>query len=597
MQESELSVNGQDLQNLYNLYYSKKLTVNRRYQRKLVWSLDEKVQLVDSVVNELPIPLVLLAQRQRSGGATFEIIDGLQRLEAFFSFMENKFPYDGRYFDLDTFGDTKAKKDAKEIRQQEPVMSRDESRRIANYQIPVSVYREASESDIDDVFRRINSGGRRLSLHEIRQAGVLGPLADIVRKTSASIRGDGTFSDSILLNDMDQLSVSRRDLDYGIKLEGIFWVRHNIVSPDEIRSSGDEEMVLDLVLDAVLDPIQTTGWQNRDEAYGIDRKIRTTAKIAEVEAAVLRVGPNLLHQRLTSIVDLIDKVMDGRGSLVRHMIRLETYEKGAQRQFQAIFYALYQLTCVQGLSPKSYEAVRDALKDFWNRDLSIPTGGSAWGKDKKEGLYPKVVKRLRRAFYVPKPKQQTVHLNSRLYVESLLQGPVSEEPLIELKSGFCRLVKPPVEDVDLFEDVMHTAVAMASHSRNSEGLILIGISDKSSAAQRMCNIFNVTPLELSGHLITGTDEQIIHLGFNVDNWWRRWQEKIRSAPVDQQFANALAHSFKPVYCEDKLLWEMRPKSIGKPITYNNRPFVRIGSSTNEMTTDDFLAHLAASVWS
>ena len=235
MQDSELSVNGQDLQNLYNLYYSNKLTVNRRYQRKLVWSLDEKIQLVDSVVNELPIPLVLLAQRQRSDSATYEIIDGLQRLQSFFAFMENKFPYDGRYFDLDTFGDTKAKKDAGEIRQEEPIMSRDESRRIANYQIPVSIYREASESDIDDVFRRINSGGRRLSLHEIRQAGVLGPLADIVRKTSASIRGDGTFSDSILLNDMEQLSISRRDLDYGIKLENIFWVRHNIVSQDDIR--------------------------------------------------------------------------------------------------------------------------------------------------------------------------------------------------------------------------------------------------------------------------------------------------------------------------------------------------------------------------
>ena len=313
MQDSELSVNGQDLQNLYNLYYSKKLTVNRRYQRKLVWSLDEKVQLVDSVVKQLPIPLVLLAQRPRAGGTTFEIIDGLQRLETFFSFMENQFPYEGEYFDLDTFGDTKARKDAKEIRQEEPVMSRDQSRRIANYQIPVSIYREASGSDIDDVFRRINSGGRRLSLHEIRQAGVLGPLADLVRKTSASIRGDGTFSDSILLNEMDQLSISRRDLDYGIKLEEIFWVRHNIVSQDDIRSSGDEEMVLDLILDTVLDPLPTTGWQNRDEAYGLDRRIRTTAKMADVDAAVLAVGPDLLHQRLTSIVQLIDQSHEGTG--------------------------------------------------------------------------------------------------------------------------------------------------------------------------------------------------------------------------------------------------------------------------------------------
>ena len=121
--------------------------------------------------------------------------------------------------------------------------------------------------------------------------------------------------------------------------------------------------------------------------------------------------------------------------------------------------------------------------------------------------------------------------------------------------GFCNLAEPPVEDVGIFDELMHTAVAMASHSPGSEGLILIGIADKPSAAERMRVIFKVDPIELSGYLITGTGEQISHLGYNVDSWWRRWQYKIRSAPVDQQFANALAYSFKPVYCEDRLLWK------------------------------------------
>ncbi|QTR02707.1 DUF262 domain-containing protein, partial [Saccharothrix algeriensis] len=79
-QSSELSVQGQTLQTLYNFYFNGYLQVNRRYQRKLVWSVDEKQKLIDSVVNKLPIPLVLIAERPRGTIGKYEIIDGLQRL-------------------------------------------------------------------------------------------------------------------------------------------------------------------------------------------------------------------------------------------------------------------------------------------------------------------------------------------------------------------------------------------------------------------------------------------------------------------------------------------------------------------------------------
>ncbi|MFF7405567.1 GmrSD restriction endonuclease domain-containing protein [Streptomyces murinus] len=590
MQSSELSVQGQSLQTLYNLYFNKRLVVNRRYQRKLVWSVDEKVKLVDSVVHELPIPLILLAQRKKSGVEMYEIIDGLQRLDTFFSFMENKFAYEGKYFDLDTIGDTKARLDAGDIKQGEKKLSRSESLAIANYQIPVSIYRDASTSAIDEVFRRINSGGRRLSLQEIRQAGVLGSLSDVVRRSSASIRGDGTFSENVSLNDMDELSISRRGLEYGLVLEDMFWVRHDIVAQDDIRSSGDEEMVLDLVLDAVIRPWPTSGWQNRDVAYGVPRKIRT-ASSDEVNAAVDAVGVEELHQRILSVVGLVDDIMAGHGSLGRHMVKLETYEKGTQRQFQAVFAALYSLTFEDGMVPKSHEAVRAVLDNFWGRKLSIPTGGSAWGKDKKKDLYPDVKRNLRKAFYKPESKRVTVQLNSRMYIDSLLQGSITEEPLIELKQGFCTLSDPPVEDQDLFEQVIQTAVGMANHGKASEGLILIGVADKPSAAARLEKIFDVKAISVQNQLVVGTAEQITHLGYDIDKWWRKWQAKIQSSKLSTEFANGLAHTFKPVFCDGLLLWEMRPKSIGKPITYDGRFFVRIGSSTQEMAADDFLSHM------
>lgn len=588
MQSTELSVQGQTLQTLYNFFVNDYLRVNRKYQRKLVWTVDEKQKLIDSVVNKLPIPLVLIAERPRGLPGKYEIIDGLQRLEAFFSFMENSYDYNGQYFDLETIGDTKARLDAEMIHQKSPKLSRVESLAIANYQIPVSIYREATTSSIDEVFRRINSGGRRLSLHEIRQAGSSGPLADLVRRVSASVRGDGTFSDVVPFSEIGRLSISRRDLQYGLAIEDIFWVRHDILAQEDVRASSDEELVLDLILDIVLEQRPTTGWQNRDVAYGLPRRINT-ASLEEVNSAVSQVNPDVLHQQILAIIKLCDDVMAGCGSLGRHMVKLETYEKGTRRQFQAIFSALYELTFKLGMTPRSHEAVRSSLDNFWSKGLSIPTGGSAWGRSEKDKLYPKVQKAMRRAFFVREPKPDYIQLNSRMYVEHLIQGQGLEHPLIEFKQGFCRLTSPPTEDQDLFDEILATSVAMANHSRESEGVILVGIVDKPADAARVEKLFGVKSIDVNGRLAVGTEDQIKHLGYDVDGWWRRWQQKIEASSLSREFSRSLAMSLKPVYCDGLLLWELRPKSIGKAISYDGRFFIRVGSSTHEISADEFLA--------
>ncbi|WP_442951683.1 DUF262 domain-containing protein [Paenibacillus sp. GYB003] len=55
-----------------------KLIVNRRYQRKLVWTKDEKSQLIDTMIKRYPLPLILLAEVEIDGVAKYEIIDGMQ---------------------------------------------------------------------------------------------------------------------------------------------------------------------------------------------------------------------------------------------------------------------------------------------------------------------------------------------------------------------------------------------------------------------------------------------------------------------------------------------------------------------------------------
>ena len=59
---TELSIKGESIQSLYGSYLKETFLVNRRYQRKLVWTVEEKRSFIDSIVSGYPVPLVLLAE-------------------------------------------------------------------------------------------------------------------------------------------------------------------------------------------------------------------------------------------------------------------------------------------------------------------------------------------------------------------------------------------------------------------------------------------------------------------------------------------------------------------------------------------------------
>jgi hypothetical protein len=109
---AELTPQSTSIQSLYSWSREDRIYVNRRYQRKLVWTLEEKQKLIDSILRKYPIPAILLAEKTDKSNS-YEIIDGLQRLHAIVSFIEMSFPTaDGRYFNLAYFPTAKAQADA-----------------------------------------------------------------------------------------------------------------------------------------------------------------------------------------------------------------------------------------------------------------------------------------------------------------------------------------------------------------------------------------------------------------------------------------------------------------------------------------------------
>jgi len=76
------------------------------YQREHVWTNKEKIELLDSVFDNIDIGKFVFVQRSMGHkGKLYEILDGKQRLTTLVDFIEDRFKYRGFYFSELSFKD------------------------------------------------------------------------------------------------------------------------------------------------------------------------------------------------------------------------------------------------------------------------------------------------------------------------------------------------------------------------------------------------------------------------------------------------------------------------------------------------------------
>ncbi|ALG28130.1 hypothetical protein AOZ07_03375 [Glutamicibacter halophytocola] len=577
VEATELTVQGQSLQSLYTQYAKDTFLVNRRYQRKLVWAVDEKERLIDSIIAQLPIPLILLAEHQEDRSSSFEIIDGLQRLNAIFAFIENEFSYEGAYFDLESLADTKYLRDSNLLVQKTPTLPRSTCLAIVNYQLPISIYRSATESSVDEVFRRINSSGRKLSLQEIRQAGVTSSLANLVRRLSAGVRGDATLTDILPLKEMPKISITSRNLPYGIADDSIFWVKNGILDKDSVRESRDEELVLDLLLDILIRPLPVTGSVYRNAAYG--RDVSSATSLPAVESRIKSVGIETISNRFVETLDIIRKVVDLSGSSLATWMITQSNPRGIPRYFHALFIALHDIQFQKNMVVDDFPGLTDALHGFWDRELTITGGGGNWSGKRKEGLNSSVIAQLEKFF---KRKDDAVSVRKQelsLQFEMEMNMALTESAMFELKQGFTRMDATGALDETSFAKVLRTASAMANRKPGVTGYIFFGVADQAADAQRIEQLYGISGHKLNQFIVTGTQHEMDLLDRSVDDHYRWLVQQIRNSDLEQDFANSLAESLQPFHYRDYLLWSMNPVAMDHPTSFGGDFYYRRGNST------------------
>ena len=161
-----------DVALLHQLHVNGQLKLATEFQRNAIWPSAAKAYLIDTILNERPIPL-LFFQRGTSaqkGVPTYTVIDGQQRLRAIFDFIDNRYRL------------TQSSKRSAYFNKQFSDLSTDLQDRIRNYDLVIEELSGYTEKDIRDMFVRINKYVVRLAPQELRHAKGSGQFHNFVEK-------------------------------------------------------------------------------------------------------------------------------------------------------------------------------------------------------------------------------------------------------------------------------------------------------------------------------------------------------------------------------------------------------------------------------
>lgn len=145
---------------LYERYVENKIEMNPQYQRSLIWTLEQKQEYITALLkSRTEIKPVFVLEYENGNDGIYEVVDGKQRLNAIFEFIEDKFsvPFD--------------KNQGKEMKFSE--LSAKDVLKILNFNVEQTIFicfdGKIPLSFKIELFLEINEKGTRISAEHIKK--------------------------------------------------------------------------------------------------------------------------------------------------------------------------------------------------------------------------------------------------------------------------------------------------------------------------------------------------------------------------------------------------------------------------------------------
>ncbi len=164
------------VETLYGRVNRGKLNLQPDFQRYFVWNKSKASRLIESLLLDIPIPVIYVAEEQDN---SLSVVDGQQRLTSICAFINGKFPnaQDFKLSSLQVMTELNRNffKD----------LSSDLQEKILSYVIRVIVIKKDSDTDVKfEMFERLNLGAEKLNDQELRNCIYRGNYNDLLRELS-----------------------------------------------------------------------------------------------------------------------------------------------------------------------------------------------------------------------------------------------------------------------------------------------------------------------------------------------------------------------------------------------------------------------------
>lgn len=540
--KTKLDVDGWTVNDLMDLYIADKLCVDQRYQRKLVWNIEDKALFIDSLMSKYPIPNIMMVEYEQGDEDenSYGIIDGLQRINAIISFMLGEFQVKINnqmgYFDINSATGTFDLFQNGKIEQKEPVLDRQKCIDFRSYKLPI-ISTSHNDETIDEIFKRLNSTGTKLSRQDLRQAGALNGFSQLVRRISSGVRKSKTLVDIVSLAVMPQISLSNKDLNYGVCIDDVFWRKHGILPDEYLRKSLDEEIIatvlgsfllerpLSVITPAVLDNLYD---DKTEDAIIVCDKLKKSHENVEV----------LFLQMFNEIEILCDE---------SELSLSDILFEGNRRKID-MFMILYKVLLQMYFENKTiidHKGLAEMLKESKQSILNKLEEKTAV-EYAAENNTIKYMSEIIRPYI---SERESANNKLRNEIINRLNLASVETQFTEFKVGLTCFNCPQrikhLEGRLNFKNVSKiakVACAMANERiRRAVGMIIIGVADNEDSYQDWRDNYKQRAYKYQGHRVVGIDAEARVYYKTIDNMLRALKERIDTEPISDEMKENLKH--------------------------------------------------------
>ena len=143
------------------------------FQRREVWSAPARIMLMDTILRDIPMPKIFLANSIKDGRTYRVVIDGQQRISAILAFLRDDF-----FLEEPFTGDEKGKRFSD--------LHQETQDRFLSYQIDFNEAINPSDDEIREVYARVNKYTVPLNKQELRRADFPGDFLTVSEELAIS---------------------------------------------------------------------------------------------------------------------------------------------------------------------------------------------------------------------------------------------------------------------------------------------------------------------------------------------------------------------------------------------------------------------------